>query len=40
VLFRRAIQAPSSLAVFGFQYAYALKGKQFSLFLHLKGFQS
>jgi hypothetical protein len=40
VLFGQAIQTPSSLAVFGFQYAYTAKGKQFGLFLHLKGVQS
>jgi hypothetical protein len=40
VLFRWAIWAPSSLVVFGFQYAYAAKGKQFGPFLRLKGFWS
>jgi hypothetical protein len=33
VLFGRAIRAASSLAVFGFQYAYAPKGRKFGLFL-------
>jgi hypothetical protein len=32
MLFRQVIWTLSSLAVFGFQYTYTAKGKQFSLF--------
>jgi hypothetical protein len=40
MLFRWPIWTPSSLAVFGFQYAYATKSEQFSPFLRLEGFWS